>query len=595
MNRTGNIFSGCLVLLILISGCARTVSSLPGGPKDETPPKLVKSVPSNGSTFFKEKSITVTFDEYVVFDKLSEKFMVSPPMKTKPEITLRGKSVFINFKDELKDSTTYTLYFQDAIRDVNENNPLDNFQFVFSTGKYLDSLSVTGNVYYSHDLESGKGALVLLHSLQADSAPRKMIPDYVTLANRNGIFRVDNMKPGKYRLYALLDNNNNKRYDLADEGFAFLDSIITVTPTKNHLPPPVPDTVKREVRDTMSFVDRSGTMYDMYLFTAPRKAYWLTSSDRKTAYKLTYSVSLPPDTMDFSFRLVDPVSDKYEVFKSKDGDTLTVWLHDSLIYSNPVLRTVVTYPFTDSLKNVVSRTDSIPMRFTPLKPVRGKAKNILKVTHNIPARGIRQGSVISFSSQTPLVEADTSVIRLYELTESGRKKLPYSFTLDTATKMKQVLSARFREKNRYLLTYDKKAFRDIYGNVSDSSGVSFQMNPKESYGSLSFNVTGVTGNVIIQLMDEGEKILSERKMNGGGIAEFPFLDKGKFKARLIFDINGDGKWTTGDFDTGLQPEPASYYPDIVEAKIDWISEYNWTVKDRNYKNQKMRKKDSTSR
>ena len=140
---------------ILIFGCART--SVPtGGPKDKEIPVILKSVPENGAKNFRGNEIIVSFDEYVVLDQITEKFMVSPPMKKRPDIFTKGKSIRIGFENELRDSTTYTFYFQDAIRDLNEGNAINNYQFVFSTGPFIDSLSVTGNVYSAPDLSPGK-------------------------------------------------------------------------------------------------------------------------------------------------------------------------------------------------------------------------------------------------------------------------------------------------------------------------------------------------------------------------------------------------------------------------------------------------------
>ncbi|MGB8490206.1 MAG: Ig-like domain-containing protein, partial [Bacteroidales bacterium] len=141
------LFRFLLLLLggyLLVSGCAK-MNTPTGGPKDREAPKITNSVPPNGTVNFKSSEVVITFNEYVVLDKINEKFMVSPPMKRKPKVFTRGKSVHIQLFDKLRDSTTYTFYFQDAIRDLNEGNPISNYQFVLSTGPVIDSLSVTGN------------------------------------------------------------------------------------------------------------------------------------------------------------------------------------------------------------------------------------------------------------------------------------------------------------------------------------------------------------------------------------------------------------------------------------------------------------------
>ena len=120
-----------LSILLIITGACAKISAPTGGARDKLPPVVVKSIPGNSATNFRGKSISVTFDEYVVLDNINEKFMVSPPMKKKPRVFIKGKSVNIEFEDKLKDSTTYTFYFQDAIKDLNEGNILRNYQFVF--------------------------------------------------------------------------------------------------------------------------------------------------------------------------------------------------------------------------------------------------------------------------------------------------------------------------------------------------------------------------------------------------------------------------------------------------------------------------------
>jgi hypothetical protein len=228
-------YSFLIPVSILVFGCAK-MGMPSGGPKDKEIPVILKSVPENGATGFTGKEIVVTFNEYVVLDKISEKFMVSPPMKKKPEITVKGKSIRIRYEDKLRDSATYTFYFQDAIRDLNENNPINNYQFVFSTGPFIDSLSVTGNVYSALNLDPPENTIVLLHSQLDDSSVVKQIPDYITRAESNGEFRIDNVHPGTYRLYALADADNSKNYNNKDELFAFYEEPVQITPEKNFLP-----------------------------------------------------------------------------------------------------------------------------------------------------------------------------------------------------------------------------------------------------------------------------------------------------------------------------------------------------------------------
>jgi hypothetical protein len=230
-----------LFTVITIAACAK-ISTPTGGLRDKIPPKIVESNPANGSKNFKGKRIDIEFDENISLDNINEKFMVSPPMKKQPKFVIRGKNLRVDFVEDLRDSTTYSLNFFDAIKDLNEGNVLENYKFVFSTGQVIDSLSVTGNIYNAPDLEVPEKTSVFLYSNLTDSAVVKEIPNYVSGVDRTGYFRIDNVRPGTFRLYALKDEDNSKNYNRLEEAFAFLDSVITITPEKNYLPP-VKDTL----------------------------------------------------------------------------------------------------------------------------------------------------------------------------------------------------------------------------------------------------------------------------------------------------------------------------------------------------------------
>jgi hypothetical protein len=588
-----------LALALVLSFCAKQVSPT-GGPKDETPPGIVKSVPVSGITNFKGKQIEIEFNEYVQLDKLNEKFMISPPVNEKPEIYLRGKSLFIKFMEDLKDSTTYTLYFADAIKDLNEGNPLDNFQFVFATGNVIDSLSVTGNVLLSDNLEPGKNVLVVLHSLMADSAPRKMLPDYITMADVNGGFRINNIKEGKYKMFALIDNNSNKKYDLSDEAFAFLDTIADINHFKNWLPvtkdtvtvkPVVKSLKPGEKIVKVKEVPLIKGEYKLFLFTAAKKARYLTSSDRKQQYQLIYTLSLPPDSMDFSFDIAGTVNRNWIIEKSPARDTMIIWLRDSVLYTAPVLNTLITYPFTDSTGKIISRRDTVPMRYSAVRSPRTRpVRNPLKVSSNVSLGGIGPGQKIIFQAATPMVSPDTTKIRVYETDAKTKKSVPWYFISDTSNSRILRLEAAFAQDKKYIISTDKGAFRNIYGEYSDSTGLSFTVRTPDSYGNLLLKISNVPCTLIIQLLSREEKVIAEKVIKKAGNVQFPLLEKDFYRLRAIYDLNGDGAWTTGDYDRRIQPEPVSYLPKEVEIKVNWNLEEEWDAGIINLKDQKLKKK-----
>lgn len=564
------------LFILIISSCAKIVPPA-GGPKDTAPPQVVKSLPPPGTLFFTGSNISVTFNEYIVFDKLNEKFMISPPMTVKPEITLKGKTMRIEFREKLRDSSTYTLYFQDAIRDLNEGNPLVNYQYVFSTGAYLDSLSVTGNVLLAENLNPEKNVLVMLHKELADSAPRRMIPDYITLAGEDGYFRINNVGAGRYRLYSLIDNNNNKRYDLQDEAFAFYGEVIDVDPDSDYITPQSDSLMKAEKADTSKPERVEEGRYRLFLFTAPMKKYYLTSSSRNMPYQLVYTLSRRPDTLGFEF--IAGGEKGFLTERSTGGDTLTIWLTDSLLWKKQELTTLIKYPFTDSTGKIVYRTDTIPMRYFAAKPVRGgrEPKNSYKVSVNLTGGTLKPGQTIFFDSQLPFRLPDTSKIKLYMVEKEKKTDVPYNLVSDTASLHRYFLRAALREEMKYLLITDRGAFLSIYGDMSDSAGYAFTVRPSTSYGHLTMDIRNGEGKMIVQLLDNTERLIAEKKTEKDGPVLFPMLERGRYRVKVIYDLDGDGRWSTGDYDLGRQPEPVSYYPDEIEVKTDWEINQEWDV------------------
>ena len=606
-----------LILFILIGGCAK-ISAPSGGLRDRIPPVVIKSIPANGALNFTGKSIAITFDEYVVLDNINDKFMVSPPMKKKPRVFLKGKSVNVEFEDKLKDSTTYTFNFQDAIKDLNEGNILENYQFVFSTGPVIDSLSVTGNVYNALNLEVPEKTQVLMYSEMADSAVVKHLPDYISRVGNDGYFRIDNVRSGNYMLYALKDDDNSKNYNSIEEEFAFMNSPVIISPEKNFLPivkdttklktgenkvsqstsvkktadkVPDPALVKKGVVKIAEPEVKNGE-YQLFLFKARKKAHYLIKSSRDLKYQMTYILSLPPGSMKFDFSIPGSSAGSYFTERSRNNDTLKVWLADSTIYSQQQIETILNYPFTDTLGTLGYKEDTIPMRFiTPRAPRVTKVKKpVLTLETNISGGSLKPGQSIVFNSKTPLRQPDTAQIKLYELINTNRKTIRYSFIKDSLNSCRYILSAGLLPVKKYLLITDTASFSNIYNEYSDSTGTNFSVRDPETYSKLTLDIKNYEGNRIIQLLNQQEKLIRQEVMKKDGKLVFPLLESGFYRIRVIYDLNGDGEWTTGDFDSGRQPEPVSYFQKEMEMKTGWDSDETWDIGIKNIKDQKLKEK-----
>lgn len=225
-----------IAALLLLIGCAK-VSTPVGGPRDTTPPQVLKQVPEDQSTNFSERTIKITFDEFFTLNNPTENVLISPPMQQQPEFEIKNKTLVVKLKDTLRANTTYNLLFTDCILDYNESNKLGLLQYSFSTGNAIDSCTISGSISDAKNLNPAEGFFIFLYDKDIDSLPKSAMPTYITKANKDGRFSFRNIAAGSYKVFALKDGNGNYRYDLPTEEIAFLDSMFNVqaTPAKDSL------------------------------------------------------------------------------------------------------------------------------------------------------------------------------------------------------------------------------------------------------------------------------------------------------------------------------------------------------------------------
>jgi hypothetical protein len=574
---SGRLVVTALVVMFILS-CAK-INSPSGGPKDLDAPVILKSQPENGTVMFSGKSFAVTFNEFVILDKITEKFMASPPLKTKPEVRLKGKSLVVSWEDTLADSTTYTFYFQDAIRDNNENNAIPNYQYVFSTGPVLDSLSLSGNVFGAFDLEVVPDVLVMMYSNLSDTAPRTLLPAYISRPDLSGGFMINNIKPGRFRLYALKDINGNKMYDLEDEAFAFCDSIIDITPEAYYNI--IPDTIKykpanapeKAQEDIFTF-----GVHRLYAFTREAKKQYLRFSERKNSGSIGFGLAVPSDTGQVSIELTDIAPDTWYMENNARRDTFMLWITSPEVYDREVINALITYPFTDSTGTLIEKTDSVVFRFRKPEAPRAGVRKIpaLSLTTNLSGK-IKPGAIPAFTGPAPLKEPDTSKITLMQIVDTIRTELPVVLVRDSTNSRRILMKTPLKAGGSYTLECRGGAFTDIFGNTTDSTVYRIAVGVPEDYGTIKAKLTGYEGDVIIQLLGDREKVLQEKNLKSPGEVKFELIDKGRYRMRAVYDIDSSRTWTTGDFALMRNPEPVSYYPGELDVKINWDLEQDWDL------------------
>ena len=214
-----------MTMAMIVASCAR-MGSPDGGMYDETPPVMVNSHPAIGAVNSTDKRIVLEFDEFIKLQNASEKVVISPPQIDVPEIKASGKRVIVELQDTMKQNTTYSIDFGDAITDNNEGNPMGQFAFTFSTGSVIDSMEVGGTALDASNLEPVKGMLVGLYADTSDTAFTTKPLERIARTDASGRFSIKGVAPGTYRIYGLMDSDQDYRFSQKSEMVAFLDSLV---------------------------------------------------------------------------------------------------------------------------------------------------------------------------------------------------------------------------------------------------------------------------------------------------------------------------------------------------------------------------------
>ena len=582
-----------VTLVVMLYSCA-SIGRPDGGPYDETPPRFIGSTPAAGALNNQRTKVSLLFDEFIKLEKATEKVVVSPPQVQQPEIKASGKRIQVNLLDSLKANTTYTIDFSDAIVDNNEGNPLGNFTFPFSTGTQIDTMEVSGTVLDASNLEPIKGILVGLHSNLNDSAFTKLPFDRVARTDSRGRFSIRGVAPGKYRIYGLMDADQTFTFNQKSEVIAFNDSLVI---------PRMEERIRMDTAwvDSLTYdtiVERKYMHYlpdDLILraFKEFNYSQYLIKSERLVPQKFTFYFAGQADTLPTLKGLNFDERDAFVIEKNPRNDTIHYWVKDSLLFKQDTLAISLTYLYTDTLNQLVSRTDTLNLvskqKYKKEEPEKKKKKKkkdeedepeptkFLPVNVGAPSSMDVYGS-ISLTFDEPIARFDSAAIHLKEKVDTLWKDIPFEFEQDSLNLKRFNLYYDWEPGNEYEFSVDSTAFHGIYGLFTDKIKQGFKVRKLEEYASITFLVTGADSTAFVELLDAQDKVVRRRRLTDGGYADFYFLNPGKYCARLVNDRNGNGIWDTGNFEKGEQPEEVYYYNMILEPKANWdLDKQSWDI------------------
>ena len=557
---------------------------------------MVKEQPLNQSVNFHGKKIEITFNEYLQLDNIQQNLLVSPPQQVSPIVKAVGKKVTVEMQEDLIDSTTYTLDFGNAICDYTEKNPLRGYVFAFSTGDRIDSMEVYGRVANAEDLNPVSGLMVGLQANLHDSAFSTLPFTRVARSDSLGEFGIQNLRNGVYRLYALQDQSRDFLYQ-PGEGLAFSDSLV-IPEYETEI---VFDTIWKNIADTIDSlssvrqIDTILTIQNTYVGPADLML-WFFKEDKQRHYfqrvyrdephiiKLQFSApqdSLPllralsPSAMDSTRSdslWTDPWA--YTLLQANPTrDTLVYWLTDSIAIRQDSIFLEMTYLKSDSLYNLVPETDTVsaiyraPRMTQKAKEAQEKKARERKLDLKSNAKDkFEVYDTLCVVSAFPIDSIYTDSIRLYEKQDTLLIDKP--FTLRQKDVMSFQIIAPLQQGKQYELHLDSAAVRDIYGVVSDKKKFTLRLKTAEDYSTLLIRLPNYDPRIRLQLLSEKDQPVRELPAREEG-TKFEYLTPKTYYLRLYFDLNGDGRWTTGDWITKRQPEPVYYFPAKLTLRANW--------------------------
>lgn|GEM_PF-2264155 len=526
-----------LVIPFLVA-CALQVAPS-GGPKDIEPPLMLDEDPVSGTTSFEEDRIEIEFAEFVQLNRLKDQLVVSPPLKYSLDAQVRGKTLRIGIKDTLKDSTTYVLNFGDAIVDLHENNPIENYTYVLSTGTFIDSGSVGGVVWNAFEANPAEKITLMAYDVQReklDSLPYLEKPDYLAKTDEMGRFKIEFMKQGKYKIFALKDDNDNYIFDKKTEKIAFIDEIVS----------------SEEKIDTLEF----------FLFEEDHETQFLKEQEeRGPSTNLIFNLDV--DTFFYSTELVDSIDLKpLLVDYVLPDDSIRLWWPEMklrfplIIEADTLIDTLKVAIDTIELSRRQIRKELSPFKIKSFKP--HKYYLSPKLTFNYPVDSIN-------TSLIKLLDGD-SVEVPFEI-KPTRRATEYIFEYDRV------------QAQKYVISVDSAAFIDIYGNAIDSLGFQFKLDEEDDYGSLKVNLEiDHPGPFILQLTTPSYDLVKEVSIKEPSY-DFQNLRSGTYSLKLILDENGNEEWDTGNYLEGIQPEKVINYQGDMRIRNRWAKEVDWVIRD----------------
>jgi len=550
--------------MIFSHSCANTTTPPSGGPKDTIPPLVTEIYPAIGQVNIptRKTQLAVKFNEYVVV-KDPKSLFLSPPLEKSPQFKLKGKSVVIFFENDLDSNKTYTMDLTNAIADNNEGNMFPGFTLVFSTGERIDSMMVTGTVQDCNTLQPIKGATVMLYKDHADSAVFLKRPDAAVKTDDWGFFCLRNIQDTVYRMYAIIDENNNNKYEAETEKIAFLDTMfrpVGVVADSLH------ELMKFDMKDTVNCLSRVSEI-ELNIFREKPTKQLIVNKER-IGERTAYITFMAPYAQIDSIWIKGVPKEKLITQFNLVQDSLEIWVNDPKVQPDTLFLNVK-YMKTDTLGVLQSTVEEIKLAKPKSLLVGKSAKKDIKKEDTTcvftleakPELVEQYGFTMEF--KYPVVkEAFDSLIFRSVNPRQQEAFGKYTVTQDSLNLRKYTIMPedKLQAGWEYFLKVPHRRFTDINGFYNDSTEVKVTLPSDDKLSSLYLVLTGVEGKYIVDLLNEKrDNVIRSFIVEKDQTLLFPYLKTGKYAIRFTEDKNRNGLVDTGNLLEHRQPEKVKFY------------------------------------
>lgn len=552
-----------LGMTIFSHSCANTTTPPSGGPKDTIPPVITEIYPVIGQVNVPthKTKLKIEFNEYVKV-KDPKSLFLSPPLEKSPQFKMQGKSVIVYFENDLDSNKTYTLDLTNAIVDNNEGNMYPGFTLVFSTGDRIDSMMVTGIVQDCNSLKPLKGATVMLYKDHADSAVFLKRPDAAVKTDEWGYFCIRNIQDTIYRMYAVIDENNNNKYEAESEKIAFIDTLVKpVTYVNDSLP----ELQKYDMKDTLNCLARK-TEFELNVFKEKPSKQMIVNKER-VGERTAYITFMAPYAQIDSIWIKGVPSDQLITQFNIMQDSLEIWVNDPKPQPDTLFLNV-NYLKTDTLGMLNPFTEEIKLLKPKKSPGKSSSRDIKKedttavFTIEAKPENVEQyGFVIEFTY--PLVESAFDSLTFRYLNPRQQEAFgKYSVRQDSLNLRKYIVtpSEKLQSGYEYFLKIPHRKFKDINGFYNDSSEVKVSLPKDDKLSTMNLVMSNVRNKYIVDLLNEKrDKVLRSYIIDKDETLAFPYLKAGKYSIRITEDLNRNGIVDTGILLEKKQPEKVRFY------------------------------------